>query len=173
MDEATLTDKQQAFIEAYLTTARMNAAAAARAAGYSEHSAKWTGYELLQDERIRGEIDRRLAASRMSADEILARLEDQARGDWGALLDESGSIDLSKAVKEGTTHLIKAVTRETTRHGERVRVEMHDSQRALALLMKPSGLNQVTVKAEANDKLSALLAGMVAPWAQREAEGDG
>lgn len=168
MDESTLTDKQQAFIEAYLTRCGMNAAAAARAAGYSEHSAKWTGYELLRDERIRGEIDRRLAASRMSADEILARLEEQARGDWGELLDESGNVDLSKAVREGQTHLIKSITRETTRHGERVRVELHDSQRALALLMRPHGLNQVVVTSEKEDKLTTLLAGMVAPWAQQE-----
>lgn len=168
-----MNDRRQSFIEHYLTNG-FNATQAARAAGYSEHSAKWTGYELLQDERIRGEIDRRLAASRMSGDEILARLEGQARGDWGELLDDSGNIDLQKAVQTGQTHLIKSITRETTRHGERVRVELHDSQRALALLMKPHGLNQVTVKTQGEDKLSALLTGIIAPWAQQEdEEGEG
>jgi phage terminase small subunit len=167
-----MNDRQQTFVEHYLTNG-LNATQAAKMAGYSEHSAKWQGYALLREPGVRAAIDEALAARRMSAEEILARLEDQARGDWGELLDESGNIDIPKAIQNGKTHLIKAVTRETTQHGERVRVELHDSQRALALLMKPHGLNQVVIKDEREDQLGQLLRGLVAPWAVREGEAEG
>jgi phage terminase small subunit len=79
VDEAhdeKLTDKQEAFITAYLVgDSRFNATRAAIAAGYSEHTAAEQGCRLLKHEKVRGRIDEYLKAAARSPEEILAELK--------------------------------------------------------------------------------------------------
>lgn len=79
----------------------------------------------------------------MSADEVLSRLADHARGDIEdfILLDlgegrTSWTIDLIKAKKRGKLHLVRRL--RPTRYG--VDIELYDAQRALELLGKGHGL---------------------------------
>lgn len=53
-----LTEKQERFIDYYIELG--NATEAARRAGYSEKTAKETGYENLTKPHIKSEIDKRL-----------------------------------------------------------------------------------------------------------------
>jgi phage terminase small subunit len=78
-----LTDKQAAFIDHYLMC--LNATEAASRAGYdgSRESLSVIGSNNLGKVKIREEIDRRLKATTMSADEVLKRLDQQARADIG------------------------------------------------------------------------------------------
>ena len=65
----------------------------------------------------KGDAQRRLTELQASADEVIRRLSDQARGDMGDFLDISSvsfQIDLNKAKELGLTHLIKKVKQRTT-----------------------------------------------------------
>jgi len=66
----------------------------------------------------------------MDADEVLARLADQARGNIADFMNTEvpgGIIDLEKAQELGLTHLIKSIS--WTKQG--VKVELYDAQAAL------------------------------------------
>jgi phage terminase small subunit len=75
------TDKQQAFIREYLVD--FNATQAAIRAGYSERSARSIGAENLAKPDILAAIREQVT----SADEVLVRLTDIARGDMADLMD--------------------------------------------------------------------------------------
>lgn len=142
--------KQTAFVEFYLQS--WNSSDAARKAGYNGRS-NTVGPRLLADVGIKAEIERRIAELKVSADECLLRLADQARGSMEDFLefeevvfdppriDEAGhkhekeivctGINLEKARQAGKLHLIKAVTK-TGRGG--LKVELYDSQAALEKL---------------------------------------
>ena len=127
-----LTNKQRAFIETYLTC--WNGAEAARKAGYAHP--RNSASENLAKPYIREYIRKRLSALTMSADEVLSRLADQARGDIGDLIGKGGVIDLEKAKEEGKTHLLKSIA--WTKQG--IRIEMQSQQHALELIGKHHGL---------------------------------
>lgn len=136
-----LTDKQRAFIEAYLT--HWNATRAALDAGYSAKTARVIGPENLSKPAIQSAIQARLAELKMSADEVLTRLTDHARASVASFLRVSGDgefhgFDLSE---DQPLHLIRRATSvkrrfkdESTEHS--VTIELHDAQSALALLGK-------------------------------------
>ena len=140
----SLTKKQRVFIEEYLQC--WNATEAAKRAGYSERTAYSSGQRLLKDVEISDAIKKRISEKAMSADEVLLRLGDMARGDLGDFLDvESMSFDLSlkKAQELGVTHLIKKVKQRTIitqkKDGDEeeqhyIEIELHDSQAALEKL---------------------------------------
>ena len=140
------TKKQRVFIEEYLQC--WNAAEAARRAGYSKRTARTQGSKLLTNVDISAEIENRIAEMAMSADEVLLRLGDMARGDIGEFMDiESMSFNLAleKAKELGLTHLIKKVKQRTTitqkKDGDEeenhwIELELHDSQSALVHLGK-------------------------------------
>lgn len=79
-----LTGKQRVFVERYLT--HWNASRAAREAKYSEKTAATIGYENLRKPEIQAAIEARLAGLTLSANEVLARLTQQARGTMEDLL---------------------------------------------------------------------------------------
>jgi phage terminase small subunit len=132
---AGLTAKQQAFVEAYLANG-FNATAAARKAGYSERTAHAIGWENLRKPEIATLIQQGMAERAMSADEVLARIAEQARGTMDDFLDEDGKIDLKQGRERGKLHLVK--TRSVTKEGERI--ELYSSQMALEILAKAHGL---------------------------------
>lgn len=124
-----LTPKQQAFVEAYLANG-FNATAAARHLKYANPDRQ--GYRLLRNVEIAEAIRQELADRAMPADEVLARLAEQARGTMDDFLDETGQIDLERARERGRLHLLKA--RSTTKEGERI--ELYSAQTALEILAK-------------------------------------
>jgi len=133
------TSRQRAFISYYLEC--WNASEAARKAGYSEKTARFIGSENLTKPNIRAEIDRRLKALAMSADEVLARLQAQATASMAEFVNvnqETGepAIDLRKAEQSGKLNVLKKLS--ITDKG--LTVELYDAQGALQLLGKHHGL---------------------------------
>lgn len=149
---AVLTPKQRLFVEEYL--ACLNAAEAARRAGYSEKTARSQGQRLLTYADIATAIKRGLAERAMPADEVLSRLADMARAtaddfleiyespltdiagnpvlgkDGQPIVRRFPSLDLEKMRERGMLHLVKKVT--YTAHGPSV--ELYDAQAALVKL---------------------------------------
>lgn len=130
-----LSNKQKVFAAEYVKC--WNASEAARRAGYSERSARSDGPRMLSNAAIKAEIDRHLAAIQMSADEVIARLTDQARGSMADFVNAgTATIDLDKAEKAGKLHLIKSCTHAAGDKGASVKVELYDAQNALIQIGK-------------------------------------
>ena len=136
----TLTTKQQVFVESYL--ACWNASEAARRAGYSEKTAYSIGAENLTKPEIQAAIQARLTELKASADEVVVRLTEHARGSLADFLRISGDgelrgFDLSD---DKPLHLLKKASiskrtyKDTTE--ETVTIELYDAQAALSLLGK-------------------------------------
>lgn len=141
-----LSSKQLAFIDHYLT--HWNATKAAIGAGYSERSARSIGSENLTKPDIQEAIQARLVELKMSADEVLTRLTEHARGSMAPFMrrDADGDLygfDLSETQP---LQLVKkaSVTRRRQKDEsmddivtvETVTIELYDAQSALALLGK-------------------------------------
>lgn len=135
---AELTDKQRLFVEAYLGAARFNATEAARQAQYAgdDVTLASVGYENLRKPQIAAYIKQRFVEAAMTADEVLSRLADMARGSMEDFLDEHGKIDLKQARERGKLHLVKS--RSVTKEGERI--ELYSAKEALELIGKHHAL---------------------------------
>ena len=83
----------------------------------------------------------------MSADEVLMRLAEQARGDLGKFLNKDGdsiTIDLKAMKADGKTHLIKRIsqtkrrrtTKDVTEEEVSTTLELYDAQAAQQLIGK-------------------------------------
>lgn len=113
----TLSAKQKAFINAYLAT--FNATEAARQAKYKGDDATLAsvGWENLRKPEIATAISERLSAQAMTADEVLNRLADQARGNMTDFVrfDDNGSpaFDLQTASVMGKLVLAKKLKTKT------------------------------------------------------------
>ena len=143
--------KQQIFVDEYLKC--WNASEAARKAGYSKKTAGSIGSENLTKPEILEEIQARLKASHMSADEALDLLSAQARGDMAKLMDVSGmgfNLDMQKAQEAGLTKLIKKVKQKTTiynakkeseedREVTELELELYDAQAAIDKILHIHG----------------------------------
>jgi hypothetical protein len=128
------------FLEEYLTT--WNQTGAARVAKYAEPAV--AGARLVNHPLIRAEIEKRIKQKAMTADEVLERFAQQARGDIAQFITieerpdpkEEGKtitvafLDISKVVMSGYSHLIKSIS--YTNNGPRI--EMYDAQAALTKL---------------------------------------
>jgi len=150
-----MNNKQKVFVNEYLQS--FNATDAAKKAGYSEKTAYSIGQENLKKPEIAAEIQRRLEALTMSADEVLVRLTEQARGSMEDFLefqeveydppriDDAGhevtkdvvcvGINLVKAKQAGKLHLIKSVVRGK----QGLKIELYDAQKALELIGRARG----------------------------------
>ncbi len=126
-----LTNKRRVFIEEYLKC--WNASEAARRAGYAHRQ---QGPLLLSNNVIKAEIEKRIAELAMSADEVVSRLGEHARGEWSEYLDEFGSLKIKDLIADGKGHLIKGI--KQTQWGRLV--EFYDSQAALVHLGKTHGV---------------------------------
>lgn len=128
-----LTDKQRAFVDWYLRT--WNGTKAARRARYKGSDATLAAIasENLRKPKIRAAIEERLAEFAMGAQEVLARIGEQARASITAFIRvEGGTFELDLHQVRRFGHLVKKIRH--TKHG--VEIELHDSQRALELLGK-------------------------------------
>lgn len=145
-----MTNKQRVFIEEYLRC--WNGAEAARRAGYSERSAYEISRKLLRKVEVSEAIQQRISEKAMSADEVLLRLGEHARGDMGDFLDIGSmafQVDLNKAKEKGLTHLIKKARMRTvttlSKEGVEtetndIEIELYDAQDALVTIGKHHGL---------------------------------
>lgn len=143
---ATLTGKQEAFINAYFAC-NFNGVRAARKAGYkgSYSVLGVAAHDNLKNPKIRAEINRRFKELTMGAEEVLMRLTSIACSDYGDITDKDGNVDVKLAKRRGLSHLIKE--QEFTEkfipqegHDDIVirtaKVKLHDPMRALELLGK-------------------------------------
>lgn len=136
----TLTTKQRAFVNAYLSNG-FNGTRAAIEAGYSEKTARTIAAQNLAKLGIREEIDVHMKRMAMSADETLARLTAHARGDMREFIDKT--TDELKEHPAGW--LIKkykrtVVTGKDDFAEERVEIELYDAQAALEKLARHHNL---------------------------------
>jgi phage terminase small subunit len=129
-----LTYKQRLFVHYYLGESKGNATDAARRAGYRRPNE--AGPRLAVKGGIRARIDAQLAGPALAANEVLARLSEQASSSIEPFLriDSRGraTLDLAKARKLNKLHLIKKLKRG--KFG--LEIELYDAQKALELLGK-------------------------------------
>ncbi len=148
-----LTRKQRVFVDEYLKC--WNASEAARRAGYTEATAGSQGNRLLKNAEISAEIDERVKASSMSANEVLERLSDFARVTMADFVDIPENLDqrlptfnLLKAIRAGKGHLIKKFKYKAEGDFE---FELVDAQAALAQLVKIHGMAKETLELTGKD----------------------
>lgn len=156
-----LNNRQRAFVEHYLRC--WNASESARLAGYSVNSARSQGVRLLTDANIQAEITRRLAELKASADEVITRLTDHARGTMEdfIVIGEGGdaSINLNQARERNRLHLVKKLKskRRKLKDGNlefETEIELYDAQNAIVQLGRHHKL--FTDKVE-DDRVKALI----------------
>lgn len=123
--------RRRKFVEEYLRC--WNGAEAARRAGYSSKRCTVTASNLLACEEIKAAIEQRIAETAMSADEVLARLAEQARAVQMQYLEADGTVDLETLLADGYGHLVKGT--HWDRNGN-LTITFHDAQSALGLLGK-------------------------------------
>lgn len=167
-DSKKLTRKQQVFIDEYLKC--FNASESARKAGYSAKTAYSAGARLLKNVEISKAIAIRLSESHMSADEVLDRLADIARGDMADLMDittmgftlKLAEIDgngelqvnpntkLIKKIKQKVITFIAKKASDEDREVIETELELYDAQDALNTLGKYHKLfsDQLEVKGD-------------------------
>lgn len=128
---------QRTFVIHYLLWS--NATKAAETAGYA-HPGK-QGSRLLQNPKIHAAIDEYFHSAEMSAREVVARLSEQARGEYGRYFYMRGDVvklDLERLLNDGKGHLIKNVDwkgKDATRQV----VEFYDAHAALVDLARIHG----------------------------------
>lgn len=129
-----LTKRRKLFIEEYLEC--WNGSEAARRAGYAHPGVE--ACRLLKNAEIQEAINDRLAEKCMSADEVLLRLADMARGDIRdfVLVGEKGSWTIDWETVKGKTHIIKKAY--DTKHG--LSFELYDAQAALEKIGRAHGI---------------------------------
>lgn len=164
-----LTALQRRFVEEY--TRDCNATRAAKAAGYSEKTARQQGSENLSKPDISAAIKARLDELSMEAGEVLARVTMMARGSLYPFINfkEKGdwAVDITTPEALAALPTLKTITVDTrlgktvihaddgpvtfTRiEDQRIKVELHDQMRALELLGRAHGLWEKPEKSEEN-----------------------
>jgi phage terminase small subunit len=162
-----LSNKQRIFIEEYLRC--WNATEAARRAGYSETSARVIGHENLTKPDISEEIQRRIDDQAMSANEVLCRLADQARGtiedyiSFNHAPHPTFTLDLDKARQRGVLHLIKKLKYNSDGYPE---IELYDVQAALVMLGKHHKLFTDKIEHDLSDRAADSAAALIAAMRQ-------
>jgi hypothetical protein len=156
-----LTHRERLFVETYLTTWQQTAAA--KAAGYA-HPEK-AGWLVQRRPAVKAAIDARLDEAAMKANEVLARLSQQARANIAEFIseelvedeDENGNpitvrvFSLNWQTLQTKGYLVKKIS--NTANG--VAIELHDGQNALITLGKHHKLfaDQVELPSEITLKI--------------------
>lgn len=140
-----LSNKQQAFIEAYLGNG-FNATKAAITAGYAERTARSAASRLLTNVNIAEAVKARIKALAMSADEALALLSEHARGNLGDFL----GLSVEELIAHPQAYLLQEVERTQriipVKDGapiteEKVKLKLYGAQPALIAILKEQHLN--------------------------------
>ena len=160
-----MTDKQLAFVNAYIGDAHFNATEAARLAKYANPNQQ--GWRIKQDPEVAAAIKERLDQQTLAANETLSILSDHARGSLEDFLDIDGVAvrpDLAKAKKAGKMHLLKTY-KYSRKSG--VEIQLYDAQAAAVQMGKHHGLFTEKIEATVHDSsalesLKRKLAGFIA-----------
>ena len=109
MGERAFTPKQEAFIAWYCKL--LNATRAAQRAGYGDDDTTHETYgsigsNLLQNVRVRAEIDKRLRDNLPSPGELLSRIGEQATVDLAPYIRADGTVDVDALNADGLGHVI-------------------------------------------------------------------
>jgi hypothetical protein len=97
---------------------------------------------IADDSSIRAEIAARLAELKMSADEVLIRLAEQARGSHA----DFSAVNLREDLKDHPkAHLVKSIVADVHEDSQgrvhhKIRLELYDAQAALVHIGKAHGL---------------------------------
>lgn len=157
----TLTDKQRAFVYAYIQC--LNATESARLAGYKgdDNTLAVVGWENLRKPNIRAEIDAVLSKQVMSVHEVLRRQTEIASLDVTDFFDFTGNLPMfkpEKAKERGVLHLIKSFKISD----KEFKVEFYDAQRAQETLAKYHDLtNKVRVEDWRSRAIEDIRAGTI------------
>ena len=132
-----LSPKQQAFIDAYLGEANLNAAEAARLAGYKGRACN-QGYKIRHNPNVAAWLQQALKKRTIPPEEVISRLSDIASAslaDFTNIDPQTGkaTLDLRKAEKRGLLHIFESI--ETTEGGQ-VKVKRYSSLQALNRLAR-------------------------------------
>jgi hypothetical protein len=120
---STLTLMQREFTIEYLVSG--NATEAARTAGYANPDK--AGPRLSKEDKIQAVISEFYFGREMEATEVVKRLAQQGRAEYGPFIQDDGSVDLEMLREAGLMHLVKGV--RPTQFG--LVVEWYDAQAAL------------------------------------------
>lgn len=114
--EDELKGKMQAFANFYIGEASFNATRAAKLAKYTGdgNTLAVTGSRLLRNAKVSAYINEKLKRCAMSANEVLSRLTEIARGNVDDLLDDDGNFNLKIAKQRNKTHLLKKIKTKRT-----------------------------------------------------------
>ena len=132
-----LNSKQQMFVNEYLKCFNATEAYAITYPNVTRATAGANGHELLKNTEISAAIKIRLSESAMSADEVLMRLAEQARGEHSKYISQEGCVKIADLVADGKAHLIKEI--EEAKDGT-TKYKFYDAQSALNTLAKHHGL---------------------------------
>lgn len=148
-----LSEKHRAVADEYLRCFNRRQAYRAAYPDTSDTVASSNSWRLWQNPEMQKYISQRLSETAMSADEVLMRLAEQARGDIGDYLTTAPNgidivVDLPKAIDANKSRLIKKLTQKrTTRTRDDVveedvvtSIEMYDAQAAQLAIGKKHGL---------------------------------
>lgn len=142
-----LTDRQRRFVEEYCVD--FNATAAAKRAGYSEHTAHVQGSQNLAKLSIRAAIDAYLDELSMTTSEAIHKLTRWGRGTIEPFVTDVGDLDLSSDSARQHLHLIRKS--KITRRIERdpvgmpvadiitTEIELHDPKDAVKTILQIRG----------------------------------
>jgi phage terminase small subunit len=148
-----ITKKHQLFVDYYLQLMNGTRAYMLVYPKASYETAMANASRLLGTAKVKDLINKRLEESRMSAEDVLRRMEDIARGDVSELMDITSvgfNLDMAKAKRKGLTRLIKKVKQRTiTKIGKKdsdddtetheLEIELYDAQTAQRDLLKIHG----------------------------------
>lgn len=136
-----MTDQQRLFVNAYLGEARGNATQAARIAGYAEPNK--AGWRIKNEPDVKNELERRLADSAMSANEVLFRLSNLAHATMADAFDrqEVGNsylptLNFQTMFDSGLINAVRKIKK--VEFG--TEIQLQDTVAALKLLMQYHGL---------------------------------
>jgi phage terminase small subunit len=140
--EYDISPQQKLFADYYM--ACWSGVEAARLAGYSgnDNVLGVTAHRLLKNAKIIRYIEDMLSIHVMSANEVLMRLSNIARGTFEDYLDESGLLDMTKARRAKKLHLVSRlkdrhfVDSKNDTETHEVELELYSALEALKTLAK-------------------------------------
>lgn len=149
VDANGLTDKQRVFIDMYFINGLNQTRAYMSVYPDADYpAARSSASRLITNANVRAEIERRLTQHALTANEALARLANEARGDLADVFTDDGEFDFKTAKARGQTAIIKKLKRKrSTRHtaddddngvviDEHFEIELYDAQAAQLALLK-------------------------------------
>lgn len=138
-----LSPRHRAFVAHYITNG-FNATKAYISAGYAETGAAQNACRLIRNDKVAAALKLALADALMGADELRARISDDAKASMDAFLsvDAEGalSLDWPRAAASGALRYIKRLKLKPTDSGQEVSFELIDRQRAQDQLARCLGL---------------------------------